>query len=245
MVPPLQEVAMLGVLGGMGPMATVDFMAKVVRHTPAARDQDHIPMVVCSDTRIPDRGPAILGEGADPFPALRETLRRLEAAGATCIAIPCNTAHFWHAALQAESGVPILHIVDAVAAALDREQGGEIGLLATGGTLAAGIYPERLARRGFICRTPDAAGQAEVMRGIALVKAGELDEATAILRRQAEALAAGCARVVMACTEIPVALGPVEGPLRAALVDATEALARACIRTCRAQADRPAAPLAA
>ncbi|WP_238296303.1 aspartate/glutamate racemase family protein, partial [Methylobacterium soli] len=78
---------MLGVLGGMGPMATVDFMGKVVRNTPAARDQEHIPMIVSSAVRIPDRTEAILGRGPDPVPALRAALRQLEAAGATRIAI--------------------------------------------------------------------------------------------------------------------------------------------------------------
>src|SRR3978361_916323 len=91
-----RRCAMLGVLGGMGPMATVDFMGKVVRNTPAARDQEHIPMIVCSAVRIPDRTEAILGRGPDPFPALRQ----LERAGATRIVIPCNTAHHWHGALQ-------------------------------------------------------------------------------------------------------------------------------------------------
>src|SRR4051812_4774612 len=160
---------------------------------------------------------------------MRSTLRRLEAAGATCIAIPCNTAHHWHAALQAVTPVLILHIVDAVADALRDHgvEGGCIGVLATTGTVKAGIYQKRLARRGFSCRMPDAAGQAEVMRAIRLVKAGQLGEATAILRAQAEALvSAGCRRVVMACTEIPVALASVEGELRSTLIDATEALAQ-------------------
>nr|USU31165.1 amino acid racemase [Methylobacterium sp. OTU13CASTA1] len=230
---------MLGVLGGMGPMATVDFMGKVVRNTPAACDQDHIRMIVCSAADIPDRTAAILGEGPDPFPAMRDTLRRLEAAGARRIAIPCNTAHRWHAALQAETSLPILHIVDAVADALAGGMGDRIGVLATRGTIAAGIYRERLAARGFTCRTPDAAGQAEVTRAIRLVKAGHsakaghLAEAHTILAGQAEALmAAGCSRIVMACTEIPVALASVEGPLGTALVDATEALARACVQVC-------------
>ena len=236
---------MLGVLGGMGPMGTVDFMGKVVRNTPAARDQDHIEMIVCSASGIPDRTAAILGQGADPLIAMRGALRRLEAAGATCIAIPCNTAHHWHDALQAETLLPILHIVDAVADVLPDRDGGPVGLLATSGTVEADIYQERLARRGISCRTPDAAGQAEVMRAIRLVKAGHLAEAAAILRAQAEALvAAGCRQVVMACTEIPVALASVEGDLRAALVDATEALARACVHACKAEADR-ALPLAA
>ncbi len=203
-------------------------------------------MVVCSAARIPDRNAALLGGGADPLPALRDTLRRLEAAGATCIAIPCNTAHAWHAALQAETPVPILHIVDAVADALAGRPGGVVGVLATTGTLTAGLYQERLAHRGFIGRTPDAAGQAQVMRAIRLVKAGQRSEAAAILQGQAEALVtAGCRHVVMACTEIPLALETVGGPLCAVLVDATEALAGACVRACTAQVSIPGLPRAA
>ncbi|KQP42594.1 aspartate racemase [Methylobacterium sp. Leaf104] len=237
---------MLGVLGGMGPMATVDFMGKVVRNTPAACDQDHIEMVVCSAANIPDRTAAILGEGTDPLPAMRDALRRLEAAGATRIAVPCNTAHHWHTALQAETSVPVLHIVDAVAETLAGEAGCRVGVLATDGTIRAGIYGTRLAERGFACQVPNATGQAEVMRAIRLVKAGYPMEARTILRTQAEALiAAGCNRVVMACTEIPVALASVEGPLGDALLDATDALAQACVRVCMADAQVPALAIAA
>ncbi|MGU3537109.1 aspartate/glutamate racemase family protein [Methylobacterium sp. A54F] len=237
---------MLGVLGGMGPMATVDFMGKLVRNTPAARDQDHLPVIVCSAANIPDRTAAILGEGADPLPAMREALRRLEAAGARCIAMPCNTAHHWHAALQAGTPLPILHIVDAVADELAGQGPGPVGVLATSATVATRLYQDRLAVRGLACRIPDAAGQAAVMRAIRYVKGGAPAAAADILRREAEALvAAGCRRVVMACTEIPVALEAVEGPLRAALVDATDALARACAATCAARQDAAPPSLAA
>ena len=136
---------MLGILGGMGPMATVDFMGKIVRNTPASCDQDHIQMVVCSATDVPDRTAAILGHGADPFPAMLNALRRLELSGATRIAIPCNTAHHWHGALQAETSVPIIHIVDAVVDALAQQVHPTIGVLATDGTVRAGIYQQRLA----------------------------------------------------------------------------------------------------
>jgi len=179
---------------------------------------------------------------------MRDTLRRLEAAGATCIAIPCNTAHHWHAALQAETSVRILHIVDAVADALAGQgmKGGCIGVLATSGMVKAGIYQKRLALRGFSCRVPDAAGQAEVMRAIRLVKASQLAEAITILRAQAEALvSAGCRRVVMACTEIPVALASVGGELRSTLIDATEALAQTSVEACTGKVALPAIPLAA
>lgn len=235
---------MLGVLGGMGPMATVDFLGKLIRATPATCDQDHIPTLVCSAADIPDRNAAILGTGRDPLPAMRTALHRLEAAGATRIAIPCNTAHHWHAALQAGTTVPILHIVDAVAETLATEGvTGPVGLLATDGTLAAGLYPQRLARHGLVCRVPDAEGQAAVMDAIRHVKAGDA-RATALLRAQAELLrAAGCHRVVMACTEIPLALAGIDA-LRPVLVDATEALAQACVAACT-RADAASVAMAA
>ena len=85
---------MIGVLGGMGPAATLDFMAKLLRLTPAERDQDHVPLVVVSDPRVPDRvGPILRGRGESPLAALQAGVRRLERAGARCIAIPCHTAH--------------------------------------------------------------------------------------------------------------------------------------------------------
>jgi aspartate racemase len=220
----------LGVLGGMGPMATVDFLRKLVEATPAARDQDHLGVMVAQAPGIPDRTQAILGLGPDPLPALTVALRRLEAAGATRIAIACNTAHHWHGALQALTGVPILHIVDAVAGALAMKgiAGGPIGLLATDGTMRAGIYPQRLAAHGFTCRAPE--DQAAVMRAIRLVKAGDVGAARGLLQAQAEALvASGCRQVVLACTEIPVALAGRVAALRPMLLDATEALARACV----------------
>ncbi|EIZ83534.1 aspartate racemase [Methylobacterium sp. GXF4] len=237
---------MLGVLGGMGPLATADFLAKLVRATPARRDQDHIPTLICSAADIPNRASAILGRGPDPLPAMRAALARLETAGATRIAIPCNTAHHWHAALQAGTALPILHIVDAVADDLDASglAGGPIGLLASAGTLRVGLYPERLARHGFTGLSPDPDGQDAVVAAIDLVKAGRVAEAALILEAQARALvAAGCRRVVMACTEIPVALSALDDELAGVMVDATESLARACVAACRA--DAAALPLVA
>lgn len=232
---------MLGVLGGMGPMATVDFMAKLVAATPASCDQDHPGVLVLQASDIPDRTRAILGQGPDPLSAMLAGLRRLEAAGATHLAMPCNTAHHWHAALQAATQRPILHIVDAVAAVLAAQgcRGGTVGLLATDGTLRAGIYPQRLARNGYRCHAPE--DQAAVMDAIRLVKAGRVAEAGPILRDQAERLiAAGCDRVVLACTEIPVALADPGAALTPYLLDATDALARACLA-----ASGPSARLAA
>lgn len=221
---------MLGILGGMGPMATVDFMRKLVDATSAVRDQDHPAALVLQACEIPDRTQAILESGPDPLPAMAAGLRRLEAAGATRIAIPCNTAHHWHGALQARTALPILHIVEAVADALSAKghRGGPIGLLATSGTLKAGIYPERLARFGFTCHAPE--DQDAVMRAIRLVKAGAVAEGGTLLRAQAKGLiAAGCGQVVLACTEIPFALAASGEGFGDDCLDATQALAEACV----------------
>lgn len=205
-------------------------------------------MVVCSATTVPDRTAAILDRGSDPFPAMLDALRSLEKSGATCIAILCNTAHHWHEARQAQTSVPIFHIVDAVADTVARQglKGTTIGVLATDGTVQAGVYQARLARHGHACLLPDAESQAEVMRAIRLVKAGRSDEAATILRRKAEDLVdRGCSRVAMACTEIPLALSAVERELRTQLLDPTEALARACVEADPASLKAPYAGLCA
>ena len=222
---------MLGILGGMGPAATVDFLSKVIAATPAERDQDHLEMVVVSATLVPDRVEALLHEGPSPLPAMTTALRRLEAAGATLVAIPCNTAHHWYDGLSAASRLPILHIADALIDALRCEgatQGDTVGLLATSGTLRAGIYQERLGLQGLRCILPSE--QEEVTAAIQLVKRGAMTEASALLHRQAgRLLERGCGRIALACTEIPLALTQAGPALAERLVDSTEALARACV----------------
>src|SRR4051812_14632246 len=101
----------LGVLGGMGPLATVDFLKKLIEETPATRDQDHVPVVVYSVPQIPDRPGAILEATESPLPAMLEGVRVLKGAGAAALAIACNTAHYWYDELSAE-GVPVVHIAD-------------------------------------------------------------------------------------------------------------------------------------
>ena len=108
---------MLGVIGGMGPLASADFFRKLIDATPAACDDEHIPVLIHSVPQLPSRPAAILRGGASPLPALMKARDRLVAAGATMLAMPCNTAHHWHAELAANS-VPFPHIADAVAVEL-------------------------------------------------------------------------------------------------------------------------------
>jgi aspartate racemase len=224
---------MIGVLGGMGPAATVDFMAKVIRLTPVTREQEHLPLIVLSDPRVPDRvGPIMSGEGEPPLPAMVRGVRALEAAGAECIVMPCHTAHAWYDELQASTPLPVLSMVEAVLAEVGRRAvpGLPIGLLATAATLQADLYQSRLEARGFTCLIPtQAAMRDRVLPAIALVKRDRAAEAAPLLAAAiADQVAQGAGLAVLACTELPVALAALDSP-QARCLDATEALARAAI----------------
>ncbi|HEX6144174.1 MAG TPA: amino acid racemase [Geminicoccaceae bacterium] len=225
---------MIGVLGGMGPAATLDFMSKMIRLVPAERDQDHVPLLIVSDPRVPDRvGPILDGRGASPVAALLAGLRRLEAGGARAIAMPCHTAHAWAGELIAASGLPFLHIVEASLAEMRRRAlpPGPVGLLATRATLKAGLYQDRLETGGWppLELAPEPTGRL-VLPAIALVKRGRADAAAPLLLEAVETLAGnGAQAVLLACTELPVALAAAADAPAVPAVDATEALARACI----------------
>ena len=219
--------AILGILGGMGPLATVDFMEKLIRVTQATCDQDHVPVLVHSVPQVPDRTEAILAGSDEPLQWMRRGAEVLKAAGAKCIAIPCNTAHYWYDALAKGLGIPVLHIVDAAADALKQRgvASGPVGLLATTGTLKAGVYQGRFEKLGYAPITVDDKVQAElVMGGIARIKAGDLDGGREKLEAAAEALRRhGAPAIVLGCTEIPIVL------MGRDYIDATEALARAAL----------------
>jgi len=227
----------LGILGGMGPLATADFFAKLVALTPAARDQDHVPVLIASLPDIPPRVPAILAQGASPLPALLAARDRLLAAGATMLAMPCNTAHHWFDAL-ADCAAPMLHIADAAMQALEREAPAvtSAGLVATRGTLTSGFYQRRLRAAGLAPVEPDEALLAQVIEpAVAAVKAGAVAEGGRGFQRAAQALHdRGAHGIILACTEVPPALAAVGPPAGFVCIDATAALARACIDAWRA-----------
>ncbi len=224
---------LLGVLGGMGPLATADFLAKLAAETPALRDQDHIPYVACGVPQIPDRPPAIIGNGESPLPHMLRGISMLKQAGAQAVAIACNTAHYWHEDLVREGGLPVLHIADAVCDLLAGRgiTGGTVGLIGTDGTIRAGFFQQRLAARGIGCITSSRDDQDQlVLPAIRCVKANDLDQAHRLAVQAVENLrAAGAGAVVLACTETPVAVEHAPHPVAACCIDATRALARACV----------------
>lgn len=227
-IPPL-----LGVLGGMGPLAAADFLAKLAAETPATRDQDHIPYIAWGVPQIPERPAAILQNGESPLPHMLRGIAALKQAGATTVAIACNTAHYWYDDLVRHGGLPILHIADAVCDLLAARglTTGTVGLLGTDGTVAAGFFQQRFAARGLNCVVSSRRDQDTlVLPAIACVKANDLPRAhelavRAVLRLQAD----GAQAVVLACTETPLAIEYAGSPVTPHCVDATRALARACV----------------
>ena len=224
---------LLGVLGGMGPLATIDFLRKVLDATPARTDQQHVPVLTASIPQIPDRTAAFRGEGQSPLPAMIDSGRRLVAAGAALIVMPCNTAHLWFEPLRATLGVPMLHLVDA---ALDEASefvgtDASLGLLATEGTIASGLYASRrrqdVGPTRWLLPTPREMAK-WVTPGIAAVKAGDEALGHDLLSRAADALGRrGADAMVLGCTEIPLVLDGANAPWLT--IDATRSLARRCV----------------
>jgi aspartate racemase len=217
----------VGIIGGMGPEATADLFLKIVKSTPAAKDQDHLRIVVDNNPEIPDRTAFILGKGADPRPYLIATARNVEKMGADFMVIPCNTAHYFHGDIQAAVSVPVLHIMDAVALRL----AGKIqtaGILASTGTLRTRLYEDHLKQAGVSTVVPAGADQDEVMDAIYGVKAGDLAKGRELaLRAGARLVEQGAQVVIAGCTEIPLILH--DGDLAVPVIDATKVLAERCV----------------
>ena len=198
----------IGIIGGMGPLATVDLFEKITLHTRAERDQDHLHVLIDSNIAIPDRTAALLHGGPDPRPELIASARRLERMGAQALIMPCNTAHNYYDDVAAAVSVPVLHMIRLTAQALERAGIGAAGLLATDGTVQTGIYQRSFAGSGVDLLLPDEAGQRAVMdmiyRG---VKAGDLRYDPAAVRRAMEALLdRGAKTLILGCTELPLAV---------------------------------------
>jgi len=234
----------IGVVGGVGPLATVDFMGKVVRLTEARRDQDHIKMIVEQNPQIPDRTEHLIHGGTDPTIALFATCKKLEAGDADLIAIPCNTAHAFVERIQPHLRVPVLNMLDETMAQVGaRYPGQTVGLLATTGTVQSGVYAAAAERAGVSLIVPDSEHQARVMEAIygpRGVKAGFTegtcrDELLTAVRHLAERSATVA---ILGCTELPLILPQNEhfalGAQEISLLDPTMLLAAACVRHARA-----------
>lgn len=222
----------VGVLGGMGPDATVDFMAKVIALTPAETDQDHIHMLIDHNPLVPMRQDHILGAGEDPGPALAQMAKRLEQAGADFLVIPCNTAQAYEQDILDAVSIPLVSIIEETIAAIGEVAPGAkaVGVLATDGCLHAEMYQRAMANNDLIPVLPDSEELGQLMTLVFGVKAGATDNserqsmcdlANALVARGAEAIIAGC-------TEIPLLLE--QSMLDVPLISSTDVLAEKTVQ---------------
>lgn len=196
----------LGILGGMGPQATQVFYQFVLDRTDAARDQDHLPTLILSDTKMPDRTAAILsGDSEGLYSRLLADARMLEGCGCTVIAIPCNTSHYFVDRLQGDIGVPIVHMIRETAAALASMGKHRPAILATDGTIRSGLYQKECAALGLEAVAPDADTQTLVMSIIYdEIKQGEQGSREKFAQIDRAVRKAGCDCAILACTELSV-----------------------------------------
>ena len=220
----------VGILGGMGPLATADLFQKIILHTRADCDQEHLHILVDNNTNIPDRTNAILSSGTDPVPEMLSSARRLAVAGADFLIMPCNTAHFFYPQIAAAVEIPVLHMIRETAARLSGAGVKKAGLLSTSGTIRSGIYARELHERGIEVLQPDDEGQREVMHVIYdVIKAGRTAYDSSFFRKTCmDLLAGGAECLILGCTELPPAFAAfgIELPH----VDPTLILAEAAIR---------------
>ena len=199
----------LGILGGMGPAASAEFVVRLIEQSTASCDQEHIPFVLWNNPQIPDRSTSMRNGDNRPFPFLLEGIHILKNARCDYIVIPCNSAHFWYDDLV-KMGVPIIHIVDSVAEELrtlnlDNQT---IAIMGTQGTIEFRIYQNRLEQQGWNCIVPD---QYEmdtyVQPAIDLIKAGKVKESQIQLMKVIHNLIdRGAKAIVLGCTELPLAI---------------------------------------
>lgn len=222
----------LGILGGMGPAASAEFITTLTRLTPALKDQEHIPTVLWSDPRIPDRSASIENKDDLPLPWLQDGIKGLQSAGCDLIAIPCNTAHYWYDHLT-DLGTPIIHIVDSVIEELYelnvRKE--TIGVIGTQGTINCGIYQTKLKVHGWHCIIPNEVEMLSyVQPSIKLIKGNCLNTAHSLLLKVIDNLVhQGAKAIVLGCTEIPLAV-PDQHYQGVFLVNSINSLAKSVIK---------------
>lgn len=222
----------LGVIGGLGPMATAYYLELVVRMTEAKRDQEHPEIIILNIPSIPDRTAFILGKSQDdPLNPMVELGRQLKSLGATVVATPCITAHYFHEALQDGIGLPVIHAVRTTAELLRSAGVRRVGLMATDGTVQSGIFQRQVEALGMEIVLPSQVGQQGVMTLIYdQVKAGlepNLDLFNGIrdeLRRN------GAQAIVLGCTELSLLKKNYD--LGSGILDALEVLAKESVLAC-------------
>lgn len=217
----------LGVLGGMGPAATLDFLAKLQAATSVSREQDHLRVLVDINPKVPDRNV----DGSDPGPVLAAMAAGLRASGAQVLAIACNTAHAYAEEVRA-SGLPLIDMLETAGLAARAQGAGVVGVLGT--SLALGLYRDRFSQLGLEVVTLDDHEQVEFMALLYRIKRGDVGQASrdAMAALAHRLINKGAQAVIAGCTEVPLVLSQTE--LSTLFLDATQALAARCVEACLA-----------
>lgn len=199
----------VGILGGMGPAATVDFYDKLVSNTPVDKDQDHIRTVIWADPTVPNRQEALLDDGVDPTPWLAAGIARLVDSGAEVLVVPCNTVHAFLPGIVPPE-VEFISMLEATVAAVGRRPATRsVGVLATDGALSSGLFQTVLDEAGYEIVLPGDRERAVLAGIVASVKTGGADpSSTARLSELVTALATrGAQTTILGCTELSVLNG--------------------------------------
>ncbi len=223
---------LLGILGGLGPMATVYFYEMLTAHTKASCDQEHIDILISSRATTPDRTAFIVGESDEsPIKAMIEEGKRLQDCGADLISMPCNTAHYFYDELTEALDIPVVNILYETAAHVKRMGARTVGILATEGTVRSGAYAHVCQQVGLSCIVPDAEHQAllsEIIYG--QIKQGKPVDMRKFERVRDHMISRGAERLVLGCTEL--SLIKRDNDLGDLFVDSLEVLACRTIALC-------------
>jgi len=220
----------LGVLGGLGPAASADFMRLLVQKAPATKDQEHPRVILLSNPQVPDRSTYITGGGENPEPYLVDGLRKLSSWGADYLAVTCNTAHYYINHFRYDIDKPIIHIVEETIRAARESSAEGAWLTATIGTIKVGIFQKEAEKSGYALTVPDDEIQQMVQKSIFLYKAGKLKESGDLMKKACKKLwKIKKMPIVAACTEIPLAYEQAGLPADM-IVSSLDALAEACIK---------------
>ncbi|MBO7549483.1 MAG: amino acid racemase [Clostridia bacterium] len=219
----------IGIIGGMGPLATADLFAKIIRATNAASDSGHIHIIVDNDPSIPDRTGFILHGGESPVESIVRSARLLQNAGADILAMPCNAAHCFIEEIQDQIEIPLLNMIELTAAHLKENGVSRAALLAVDGTVRTGVYSRACEKYGVELILPRPALQRRVMEVIYDgIKAGKTQFDVSALQRGIDSLARnGAQKIILGCTELPLAAEHYS--LRGDFTDPTSILARAAV----------------
>lgn len=226
----------IGVLGGMGPWATLDLFEKIIKNTNAIKDQDHLRVIIDNNPKIPERTPAILGIGESLLPSMVETAKNLKRAGADFIVIPCVAAHYFLSDLREEIDIPIISILDELAHEMETNfpQVRKVGLIANTGTVKGKVFQLKLEEIGMELLAPSEQDQEvlvmEAIYGKAGIKAGytNLENKRKVTKAAEGLMNRGAQGIIAGCTEIPLVLK--EDDIPVPFFDTLLILAKAAIR---------------